>query len=98
MRVRLLTAAALLATAGCLAPMDPASTDIAAVHATIGDAGFAADTIQVRATTRVHAAALAPAGYDLGVAGFTYASSNTSVAVVDENGTVRGIAPGSATI
>jgi len=98
MRVRLLTAAALLATAGCLAPLDPASTDIAAVHATIGDAGFAADTIQVRATTRVHAAALAPAGYDLGVAGFTYASSNTSVAVVDENGTVRGVAPGSATI
>ena len=98
MRVRLLTAAALLATAGCLAPMDPASTDIAAVHATIGDAGFSADTIQVRATTRVHAAALAPAGYDLGVAGFSYTSSNIGVAVVDENGTVRGVAPGSATI
>lgn len=98
MRVRLLTAAALLVTAGCLSPIDPATTDIAAVHATIGDAGFAADTIQVRATTRVHASALAAAGYDLGVAGFTYKSSNTAVAVVDDNGTVRGVAPGSATI
>lgn len=98
MRVRLLPAIALLATAGCLSPADPATTDIAAVRATIGDAGFAADTIQVRATTRVHASALAAAGYDLGVAGFTYSSSNTAVAVVDENGTVRGVAPGSATI
>ena len=98
MRVRLLAAAALLATTGCLAPMDPAATDIAAVHATIGDAGFAVDTIQVRGTTRVHASALASAGYDLGVAGFTYTSSNPAVAVVDDNGTVRGVAEGSATI
>lgn len=98
MRVRLFCAAALLATAGCLAPLDPASTTIAAVRVTIGDAGFSADTIQVRATTRVHAAALAAAGYDLGLSGFTYTSSNTDIAVVDENGTVRGVAPGAATI
>src|SRR6478672_5125738 len=98
MRVRLLAAAALLATAACLAAVDPSTTDIAAVHATIGDAGFAADTIQVRTTTRIHASALAAAGYDLGAASSTYTSSNSAVAVVDDNGTVRGVAPGSATI
>lgn len=99
MRVRHLTTALLLATAGCLSPVDPASSAaIAVVHATIGDGGFAADTIQVRATTRVRATALAAAGYDLGVSDFTYVSSDPAVAVVDGNGTVRGVAPGSTTI
>ena len=98
MRVRLLLTAALLGTGGCLSPADPSSGDVAAVRVTIGDGGFAADTVQVRATTRVHAAAIAPAGYDLGLTGFTYTSSNSGVASVDENGTVRGVAPGSATI
>ena len=98
MRVRLLLTAALLGTGGCLSPADPSSGDVAAVRVTIGDGGFAADTVQVRATTRVHAAAIAPAGYDLGLTGFTYTSSNSGVANVDENGTVRGVAPGSATI
>jgi DNA-binding beta-propeller fold protein YncE len=98
MRVRLLTAVALLATTACLSPIDPSTTGVAAVHATIGDGGFSIDTIQVRATTRVHASALAAAGYDLGDIGFTYTSSNTDVAVVDGNGTVRGIAVGSAII
>lgn len=98
MRASLLAAALVLATAACLSPVDPASTEIAAVRATIGDGGFAADTIQVRGTTRVRAAAIASAGYDLGLTGFTYTSSDPAVAVVDSNGTVRGVAPGSATI
>lgn len=91
--------ALLVATGGCLSPMDPASSAaIAAVRATIGAAGFGADTIQVRATTRVRATALAAAGYDLGVSNFSYVSSNPAIAVVDGNGTVRGVAPGSARI
>ena len=99
MRVRHLTIVLLLATAGCLSPVDPVSSAaIAAVRATIGDRGFAADTIQVRATTRVRATALAAAGYDLGVSDFAYVSSNPAVAVVDGNGTVRGVAPGSVSI
>ena len=98
MRVRLAASAALVAIAGCLSPADPSSSDIAAVRATVGDGGFASDTVQVRATTRVHAVAIAPAGYDLGLSGFTYSSSNNDVASVDENGTVRGVAPGTATI
>jgi DNA-binding beta-propeller fold protein YncE len=88
----------LLFAGGCLSPIDPASTEIAAVRATVGDGGFPSDTIQVRATTRVRATALAAAGYDLGLSDFTYTSSSTGVAVVDANGTVRGVAPGSATI
>lgn len=87
-----------LAAVGCLQPMDPATADVAAVRATVGDAGFTADTIQVRGTTRVHAVALASSGYDLGLSDFRFTSSNPSVAEVDANGTVRGIAPGTATI
>ena len=99
MRVRHLTIALLVATGGCLSPVDPVSSAaIAAVRATIGDAGLSADTIQVRTTTRVRATALAAAGYDLGVSDFAYVSSDPAVAAVDGNGTVRGVAPGSATI
>ena len=88
---------ALLAT-GCLSPMDPGDTEIAAVRVTVGVDGLASDTIQVRGTTRVRAAAIAREGYDVGVTDFTYESSDTTIAVVDERGTVRGIAPGTATI
>ena len=98
MIVRALLAAALLSVMACLAPMDPAAADVAMVRATVGDAGFAADTIQVRATTKVHAVALASAGYDLGLSDFHYASSDPSIAEVDANGTVRGIRPGSVVI
>ena len=90
--------AALLLTSACLSPMDPRQADVAAVRVTIGASSAAVDTIQVRGTTRVAAAALAREGYDLGLSDFTYASSDTAVAVVDANGTVRGVAPGSATI
>jgi DNA-binding beta-propeller fold protein YncE len=89
---------ALLLVCGCLAPMDPAAADIAMVRVTVGNAGFTADTIQVRATTKVHAVALAEAGYDLGLTDFRYTSSDPAVAEVDANGTVRGIRPGSAVI
>jgi DNA-binding beta-propeller fold protein YncE len=88
---------ALLATA-CLSPVDPGDTEIAAVRVTVGVDGLATDTIQVRGTTRVRAAAIAREGYDVGVTDFTYESSDTAIAVVDERGTVRGIAPGTATI
>ncbi|HEX2719274.1 MAG TPA: Ig-like domain-containing protein [Gemmatimonadaceae bacterium] len=87
-----------LALSGCLEPMDPAAAEVALVRATIGDAGFTADTVQVRATTRVHAVALASGGYDLGLTGFRFSSSDASVADVDANGTVRGVSPGTATI
>lgn len=98
MRVRHLALLLLLAAAGCLSPVDPGKSGIAAVRATIGDGGFTSDTIQVRATTRIRAAALAAEGYDLGLTDFAYSSSNAGVATVDANGTVRGVAPGSATI
>lgn len=87
-----------LLAAGCLEPMNPGAAEIAMVRATIGDAGFSADTIQVRGTTSVHAVALASGGYDLGLSGFHFTSSEPSVAEVDANGTVRGMSPGTATI
>ena len=88
----------LLGAGACLSPTDPADEPIAAVRVTIGDGASREDTIQARATTRVHAAALASEGYELPVAGFGFASSDQSVAVVDELGTVRGVSPGEATI
>lgn len=98
MRARLLLFATLLSAGACLEPLDPSSVRIAAVRVTVGDGQRSVDTIRVRRTTRVQATAFASQGYDLGVTSFTFSSSNTAVATVDQNGVVRGVAPGSATI
>ena len=98
MRVRQLLLATLVAAAGCLSPVDASSVRIAAVRVTVGTAQRAVDTIRVRRTTRVTATAFASQGYDLGLTSFSYSSSNTAVATVDQNGIVRGVAPGSAVI
>lgn len=102
MRVRHLAAAVLalglVTTGGCLSPVDPSSVRIAAIRVTIGDQLRDTDTIRVRRTTRVQATAFASQGYDLGVTSFTYTSSDPAVATVDQDGLVRGISPGTATI
>lgn len=98
MRARLLLCALLLAAGGCLEPLDPSSVRIAAVRVTVGDGQRSVDTIRVRRTTRVQATAFASQGYDLGVTDFVFTSSNSSIATVDGNGVVRGVAPGSVTI
>jgi hypothetical protein len=98
MHVRHLALAALVAVAGCLAPLDPSSVRIAAIRVTIGDAQHTVDTIRVRRTTRIEAAAFASQGYELGITDFHYTSSDTSVATVDQSGIVRGVAPGTAAI
>ena len=98
MRVRHLALAALAAVAGCLSPVDPSSVRIAAIRVTIGDGQHTVDTIRVRRTARIEAAAFASQGYDLGITSFHYASSDTGVATVDQSGIVRGVAPGTATI
>lgn len=98
MRVRQFVLAALVAVAGCLSPVDPASVRIAAVRVTIGSGQRSVDTIRVRRTTRVTATAFASQGYDIGITNFSFTSSDTTVATVDQNGIVHGIAPGSAVI
>jgi hypothetical protein len=98
MRVRQLVLAALVATTGCLSPVDPSSVRIAAVKVTVGSALATTDTIRVRRTTRVTATAYASQGYDVGITNFSFSSSNDAVATVDQNGVVRGIAPGTAVI
>jgi DNA-binding beta-propeller fold protein YncE len=98
MHVRQLALIALVAVAGCLSPVDPSSVRIAAIRVTIGDGQHTVDTIRVRRTARIEAAAFASQGYDLGITSFQYASSDTSVATVDQSGIVRGVAPGTATI
>lgn len=98
MRVRLFSAAMMLVT-GCLAPMDPASVPIGQIRVTLGDRSLTLDTLAVRRTVRVNAVALArDGGYELPIASFRYASSNTSSATVDSLGVVHAIAPGSAVI
>src|SRR5438270_6587664 len=99
MRVRLLSAAATLLVTACLAPMDPARVPIGAVRVTLGDRSLTLDTIAVRRAVRVNAVALArDGGYELPIATFRYASSNTASAIVDSLGVVHAIAPGSAVI
>lgn len=98
MRARLLLCTMLLTAGACLEPLDPSSVRIAAVRVTIGDGQRGVDTIRVRRTTRVQATAFASQGYDLGVTSFAFTSSNTAVATVDQNGVVRGVSPGTATI
>lgn len=95
---RLLALAASLALSACLAPMDPSTVSVAAVRVTLGDRGSSVDTIEVRATVQVRAAAIAAEGYDVGRTDFHYASANPAVAVVDSLGTVRGVAVGTTTI
>ena len=79
-----------LGSMACLDPIAPGTMEIGMVRVTIGSRGAELDTIQVRATTRVQAVALALEGYDVGVTNFRYASSDTLVATVDSLGTVRG--------
>lgn len=97
-RLRPFLLAMLLPLGACLTPTDATRVPVAQVRVTLGDHDGTTDTIQVRGTTRVHAAALAREGYDIGETRFAYASSDTSIAVVDSLGTVRGVAPGTATI
>lgn len=95
---RLLALGATLALSACLAPMDPSKVPVSMVRVTVGDHGTALDTIQVRGTVRVHAAAIADEGYDVGLSDFRYASANPAVAAVDSTGTVRGVSTGTTTI
>lgn len=95
---RLLALGASLALSACLAPMDPTKAPVATVQVSLGDRGAAVDTIQVRATVQVRAAAVATEGYDVGRSDFRYASANPGIAAVDSLGTVRGIAVGTTTI
>lgn len=87
---------AALAT-GCLSPADPDARPVAAVRVTF-DAGASEDTIGVRGVTRVRATAVASGGYELAGRTFSYASSDTTVAVVDSAGVVRGVGVGTAVI
>jgi DNA-binding beta-propeller fold protein YncE len=101
MRGRLWVAAlafAAVSMAGCLTPLDPADADVREVRVSIGERSLAVDTMPVRATRRAYAVALAAEGYDVGLTRFAYSSSDERVATVDSLGTVRGIAPGEATI
>lgn len=96
-RAMLSLAAAALLTTGCLTPVDPDAVPVASVVLTF-DGGGEADTIPVRGTTRVRAAALAKQGRELPREDFRYASSDTTVAAVDTNGVVRGRRAGTARI
>jgi YVTN family beta-propeller protein len=84
--------------AGCLEPTAPRTAEVAAVRVTLGTAGREVDTVQVRGTTPIDAVGLTAGGVSVGPVTFTYASSDTTVAVVTSLGTVQGIAPGAATI
>lgn len=95
---RLLALGATLALAACLAPMDPSRVPVAAVRVTLGSRGTSVDTLQVRGTVQVRAAAVADAGYDIGRTDFNYTSADPAVAVVDSLGTVRGVSVGTTTI
>ena len=98
MRVRhFLSLAALPLLAACLDPVDPDAVPVADVVVTFG-AGAREDTIGVRGSTRANAAAVSRDGVDLGRTGFAYASSDTTVATVSDQGIVRGMRPGRATI
>lgn len=89
----------LLGAGACLTPVDPNRTTVAAVRVNVGrKADATVDTVQVRGTTHVHAAAIGTGGYDVGITDFTYRSSDTTIATVDATGNVRGNAPGVATI
>lgn len=95
--LRFLIAAAALALAACLDPLDPRNVDVEQVIARVGQ-NQRKDTIQVRHTTRVVASAYAREGYDIGFTDFEYISSDPGIATVDENGTVQGISEGTAII
>lgn len=98
MRVRHLLALALLPLLGaCLEPVDPTAVPVAEVVVSFGTGGRQ-DTIGVRGTTRANAAAVSREGVDLGRTGFTYESSDTTVATVSDLGIVRGVRPGRVTI
>ena len=83
---------------GCLTPMDPAHVPVGSVRVTLGVRALTLDTLGVRRTARVNAVAIARDGYELPIAHFQFASSNTTVATVDSSGVVLAIAPGRATI
>ena len=89
--------AALSLLAACLTPVDPDAVPVASVRLTFDGRGET-DTIPVRGTTRVRAAALAKQGRELAREDFSYSSSDTSVAAVDANGVVRGRRTGTARI
>lgn len=88
----------LLALTACLDPLRPEDVEIAYISATIGSEAQAVDTIQVRGTTRVTARAFSRDGYDTGLSSFDYESSDTTIAVVDAFGSIRGVSPGEAEI
>ena len=92
-----LIALAPLVIAACLDPIDPADERVRSVRVTF-DGANTSDTIRVRGTTRVRAAALARGGFDIGRTDFIYSSSDTTIAVVDPNGVVRALRPGVVTI
>ncbi|MYB06354.1 MAG: hypothetical protein F4Y24_08375 [Gemmatimonadetes bacterium] len=58
----------------------------------------AADTLVARDTLRLEAEATDANGHAVAEAGFSWASSDTSVAVVDDAGRVTGVAPGEAEV
>src|SRR5689334_24936591 len=89
--------ACLFGALGCLTPVDPADAPVANVQVTF-EGGTGTDTIPVRGTTRVRAAAVAREGNELSRADFSFTSSDTTVAQVDANGIVRGRAAGTARI
>ncbi len=58
----------------------------------------AADTLAVGETVRLSATAADANGHAVGTAGFTWSSSDTLVAEVDDSGLVRGVGEGTATV
>lgn len=86
-----------LLAGACLDPVDPGDAAVSEVRVTF-DGARTTDTVQVRGTTRARAAAVARSGFDIGRTDFTYTSTDTTVAVVDANGVVRGVRPGEAVI
>ena len=86
-----------LALAGCLDPVDPDAVPVASVEVTFDD-GTAEDTIAVRGTTRARAAALARRGHVVGREDFRFATEDTTIAVVDANGVVRGVRAGTTRV
>ena len=100
MRAERRTAAALalaLLLGACLDPVNPDAVPVARVQLTF-DGGVAEDTIPIRGTTRVRAAALAGAGHVLAREDFSYATADTTIAVVDAAGVVRGVRAGTTRV
>jgi hypothetical protein len=86
-----LSLVALLAVGGC-------SDQITMVDVAVIEVSPSTATIRIAESTRLTARLLAPGGQPLSGRSVEWRSHNTAVATVDDDGTVRGVAPGVTTV